>query len=669
MWRAEKERASQAVITSAGTTAALDACPVRLLGLNGLSGGAPASARVYKLSDRTIHEDDAEISYRTSAGRDLVTYTGSVSVAAIPAARFVLRFLVQDDRLTITCEFDEECEGFELMGITVPLISASASAGGSLVIPSDGGRMVDVAASEPGEHLQRATCSEMPLVAMLRQGDTAALLELGSLDDNIISSVSEENGEKQAALSVKFTHRYGPRNLDIPTFKVTNRSESFITLFEPRGRHWWVEGAKILRRKVMTSIPPLYDGALVYKIKLDEPDFDETQYQTFDEGVDVVRRVSNYTAGGRQVAYLNGWQWHGHDTGYPDVFTVNERLGGIERFRQALKAGEQYNAVVSFHDNYDDAYIDSPAWEDEIIATDENGRPKTGGVWGGGQAYIISPHKYIDRARERIRRTVEMYGVGRSVHVDVFSVVPDRYDFDPDNPAGFARSTEAKNYILRAFRELGLDMTSEGICPAFVGSINYGWHFPDTDDVSFSAEEQIPLLPFIYHGRTIGAGGVDDDRHLLKHLLWGLTFSMDFRKDTAMADLMERYYLITVPYFQLASRTMQSYETDGDWLTVRYDGQSYVRVNYERNCYEVVVDGRAIATDFTVTSPLPQSGWVIYSREGGEVRMPLPDDVESVDVALLGEERPRPFADFSFANGTVRLNAEARRPYHITRRS
>jgi len=36
-----------------------------------------------------------------------------------------------------------------------------------------------------------------------------------------------------------------------------------LTVFEAKGQHWWVDGAKIARRKVETSIPPLYDGAVV----------------------------------------------------------------------------------------------------------------------------------------------------------------------------------------------------------------------------------------------------------------------------------------------------------------------------------------------------------------------------------------------------------------------
>lgn len=629
-----------------------------------ISGSAAASARVLRLSDKAYFDDQIDISWTASSGGNFVSYLGNVSLHGRPAAQIVLRYLVQEDRLTITCEFREEYKGYQLMSVFVPLVSAAEDA--ALAIPTRGGRLVDVAACEPHQHTQRGTNQEMPLVAMIKQRNAAALLELASLDDNIVSAVAEDGSGKHAELAVRFTHRYGPQNPELPTFRVTNRSEAFLTMFEATGPHWWTTGARMLRNKVYTSIPPLYDGAVIYKIKCDQPDFDETQYITFDEAIDIVRKVHNYTAGGRQIVYLNGWQWYGHDTGYPDVFTVNERLGGLEKFKQALKSGEQYNAVISFHDNYDDAYTNSPAWEDDIIATDEHGKPKTGGVWGGGQAYIISPHKYIERARKRIQRTVEMYGVDKTIHVDVFSVVPDRYDFDPDNPAGFARSAEAKNYIARAFREQGLDMTSEGICSAFVGNINFGWHFPDSDGRVFPAEEQIPLLPFIYHGHIIGAGGINnDDRHLLKHLLWGLGFCMDVRKSTNLADCIEKYYLVYVPFFQLAHRTMQAYESANGTLTVHYDPGSFVRVNVESNEYEIVVDGTTVARNYTVTCPLPQGGWTIYSRTGGPMEMHLPVDTRNVEVSVLSENEPQPFSEFKIRDCKLKLQAVARTPYHV----
>lgn len=654
------------IIESDAVHATLDAGSPRLIDLNAIRGSSLAHAQALDLSDGSRHDTDLAATYAVSCGRNSAIYSAKAMLEGRPAVEYVLRFLAQNDRLTITCEFGEEDDGFQLMAVTVPLISVNAG-DGSLALPIHGGRMVDIASSEPGEYVQRGTCRDLPLAAMLYRTDlaTAALVELGSLDDNVVSSVQDGPGGRTATLSVRFTHRYGPQNPDVPTFRVTNRSDAFVTLFHAEGKHWWTNGARMLRERVRTSIPPLYDGAVIYKIKLDQPDFPEDEFTTFDQAIDRIRQIHNLTAGGRQIAYLNGWQHRGHDTGYPDVFTVNERVGGIDGLRRAIAAGPELNAVVSVHDNYDDAYSDSPAWDPDIIATDENGRPKAGGVWGGGQAYIISPHKYVDKARDRIRETAEMYGLSKTIHVDVFSVVPDRYDFDPANPAGFARSAEAKNYMIRAFRELGLDMTSEGICSAFVGNVNYGWHFPDSSDRVFSAEEEIPLLPFIYHGRVIGAGGVNDDRHLLKHLLWGLSFCADIRKKTDIRSFIDLYYLLYVPFFQLASRTMRSYESDGPVCTVRYDGNTSVTVNYDSNTYEAVVDGVTVARDFTTTCPLPHGGIAAYSRLGGELKVAVSADTGCMRVYMLTGDGRQEITGFPTSGQSIVLDAAPSTPYLI----
>jgi len=97
---------------------------------------------------------------------------------------------------------------------------------------------------------------------------------------------------------------------------------------------------------------------------------------------------------------------------------------------------------VSFHDNFDDAYRDSPAWDETVIARDERGELRARGV-AGGQSYILAPAKYARKAGlERVRRTVERLAVRDTYHIDVLSAVPMRRDHDaasrraPPPPAG-----------------------------------------------------------------------------------------------------------------------------------------------------------------------------------------------------------------------------------------
>ena len=110
---------------------------------------------------------------------------------------------------------------------------------------------------------------------------------------------------------------------------------------------------------------------------------------------------------------------------------------------------------------------------------------------------------------------------------------------------------------------------------------------------------------------------------------------------------------------------MQGYESDRGVLTVHYDGDSYAQVNYTGNTYEVVVDGVTVAKDFVTTAPMPQGGWVIYSRGGGQTPMTLPKGVRDVEVMVLSEGEPETFSDFTLESDGITLNAKPGVPYYV----
>ena len=76
------------------------------------------------------------------------------------------------------------------------------------------------------------------------------------------------------------------------------------------------------------------------------------------------------------MVFLCGWQHDGPDTGYPDVFTVNSQAGSLEELNRCIEEAKKYNAVLTFHDNYDDCY-DNEYFDPEIAALDWNGNYMT----------------------------------------------------------------------------------------------------------------------------------------------------------------------------------------------------------------------------------------------------------------------------------------------------
>ena len=95
----------------------------------------------------------------------------------------------------------------------------------------------------------------------------------------------------------------------------------------------WIEAAKWLRQGISGSPNPLYQDTYIYKIFCDSPGAGD--YTTFEDALSVIRRVHQLAPWLKQVVYLVGWQYRGHDTGYPATDQINRRLGGIEGLRRA----------------------------------------------------------------------------------------------------------------------------------------------------------------------------------------------------------------------------------------------------------------------------------------------------------------------------------------------
>jgi hypothetical protein len=115
-----------------------------------------------------------------------------------------------------------------------------------------------------------------------------------------------------------------------------------------------------------------YHQSLVYKVmNACKPDH---VYQTFEQTLDIIRRTHHLTRGVKQIVYLTGWQYDGHDSKYPAWFEVNPRLArpGEAPLDSLLwlvrEAREKYNTVVSVHINMCDAYDNSPLWQDYVQA-------------------------------------------------------------------------------------------------------------------------------------------------------------------------------------------------------------------------------------------------------------------------------------------------------------
>ncbi|MBI2297855.1 MAG: hypothetical protein HYU66_02685 [Armatimonadetes bacterium] len=608
----------------------------------------PAETRPYALA------------WSLHAERDRAVYHAVVSAAGQAALEFDLTLSADRDRAALTVDRIRESGSCQLLAVRASRLVAARD-GARLALPVSAGRLVDPARAVDGERTFGMDWFTQMLAGVVHDRQLLATLEVPGVDNRVAAGVVVGWATLGAWLELRAATPPAT-----PTLRLAERATVRLRFAAPQAPDW-TAGARLLREEVKAVPPKLYDHTVIYKIFCDSPG--AAQFTTFDQALDLVRHFGHLSDGAPQVAYLVGFQHHGHDTGYPDVFTVNERLGGLARLKAVMTEAEQLNAVVSFHDNYDDAYEQSPAWDPGIIARDPQGNLQKGGVWAGGQSYILAFHKYgFGPGLERVQRTLAMYPIRRTYHIDVLSAVPCRRSYSAAEPESGEASLAGKVSVVREFNRHGIDVTSEGFCAPFVGVIGHAWHLMRSRDEVFAGEERIPFVPFVYRGHATWGGASPAPQELPDALLYGCTFSADFTRFTPLRSITDAYYLLQVPFDLLRRREMTGYHAVGGVRRAEYGRDSYVEVTPDGG-HRVVVDGRVVLSDGVCFAPRwDGKAWLAYARDGGEVNVAAPPgwrDGREVEVVALTPDGPGETRRIQVAGGRVAFAAEAGTPYRV----
>jgi hypothetical protein len=397
-----------------------------------------------------------------------------------------------------------------------------------------------------------------------------------------------------------------------------------------------------------------------------------TYVHTFGEISEQVREMSNILDGMPQVSYIAGFEEGGFDNSYPYVFNTDQRAGTVEDLKNCIKDGRKYNAIVGLHDNYDDMPL-TKYYDPVIVSKDENGEPWLGWIWPSGLSHIVSPYKYVHTGlmQERVKKTIELYGIKASHHLDVLTSEPLRYDFDPAYPASADKSFKSKLEIIAEFNKYGVDITSESLTHPFVGHIGHAlWPREDRNSELFKGDQYIPLVPFIYHG-TIGyCGSAANDNELLWNLIRANKY---FPSEDGITDKdIMSIYIQHIPVELFYNKKMESLIQDGETTKVVYDEKSYIQVNFKDKTYEVVCDGELIAKDWTTFTPGFSAGtYLAFSRDGGKLEYPLPsifrNSVE-LNATTLTREGDGIELPCQIVNGNIILNMSKGVPVRISKR-
>lgn len=648
---------------------------------------------IYRQAE-AVAMDQTEITYTSapSGSGQGVRYHAEVHHEGTSAVAFDLSYTLTDEGLTIGLDRVVEHEGYYLIHVVLPglLTVSTEEDGAKLAISADSGRLIDVAQASLREYEYEIDWLNAILQALVYHSHVLGVLDTESIENHGIASVFEHGGSKYGSLSMKLMHRlkeydlheFGPViPVEDPQYllKVQETTEVMVSIvgdFDEDGEVSWVDGTKVLRERVDATPNPYYKDKAFVRAFVDRPptsrDPTGTREElTFDEVLERIKQFAAQTDSAAYVLYLLGWQYTGHDSGYPAVDKVNENLGGYDGLVRLIDEARKYNVTVTFHDNYDDAYEDSPAWDPDVICRDAQGSLMTGGVWEERPSYLISSYKYaVKSGLDRARSTLDQYPVKDAYFIDVLAGGYNggrKYDFNPESPAGAVKNFEGKLMIIREFNKRGIDVATEDFTGFWVGHVGSFGNIIAFDSVYFANEARIPLIPFIYHGKTSYGMKISGQSENLMRFLYGQR-GESFTNRRSVFDPHE-YILDALPKMKLYGKAMTSYQKEGDFERVVYEDGSVVEVNLLADSYRVTLgDGRVIAENYTSFVPVEENVYFACSRDGGVLRYALDSDwadSSRIRVLKMKADGMRDEVAFSTVGGNIEFTAEPNAPYKV----
>jgi hypothetical protein len=352
------------------------------------------------------------------------------------------------------------------------------------------------------------------------------------------------------------------------------------------------------------------------------------------------------------------------------VAEVNKRLGGFDAFVKLQQDAREMNATVSFSDNFDDAYLSSPAWDSTLIARRPDGELWESRNWTGENSYIIGLAKYMEGpGPERIKYTADRYKIRDTYLIDVLSYYAIRNDWDRDRPASGVKNLEARYKVIEEFKKRGLDVVSEELRYATLGKISVSDNGPAGEESPFGGEP-IPLVATIYRKSAIwGMRGQPWKKQpeLYSFFYNGHEFPWIPQQDweRRMAGF---YYGVLVPWYQVHYKNIEAFLRDGDRTVLTLEGNSKIDLDWKSDQYSVTVGGVEVAKDGDTFCPIGQDRVAFYSRSAKTLSAALPDgwDANAVVAVALSTEKTEA-ATVAARDGKLMVKAEPEHPVMVFR--
>ena len=404
---------------------------------------------------------------------------------------------------------------------------------------------------------------------------------------------------------------------------------------------------------------------------------------TFAQTLNIIRTVSRVTGNAKQYVVLVGWQFSGHDTGYPALNQVNKRAGGLSGLHELIANARRYNATIVYHINVNDAYQRSPLFDRSVLQLNRDGEPY---IWsfqfkGAPPDYRISNTKQFLSGyfQKRVQAMLDLVPVKDVIQLDTFR--NSDISFGPGEDIGIAAESTYGAKILDWFRERGIAASIEGADDAYFGTVERTLHRNIED----------PFLLLMMHGKIYG-GGHYPAEELGQVLGWSVDTSYALREQAVIGTTLKAVSEDQIADDYYLGNVTQSYLTRKNliWIGVEKDG---VREVKGTSSSIVPVDSIARFSDGTISKMTHDGYWtvldqgvptvdgqrrmlpmsdreiIVYSVESGIRQWKLPPGWKGakISVSQIGVKPSPATAVLVSPDATVSLSTLGRRAYMLER--
>ncbi len=633
-----------------------------------------------------VMESRTRVTYDVLPSDNQVSYHAKIDYNNAVAIEFNLIYILKENGIEIKFDNVLEHPNFYLLNVQLPdlLTVKSDENHAKLVIPADAGRLIDIESASIKSYEYEIDWLNPILTGFAYNSKVIGIIDSKSIENHSIVSIDERRGIRYGSFSAKLIHRLNEYNLHEfgtiipvtdPKYLLNVQDSCSVTVtftgdYDKDGQVSWVDGSKLFREEIEAVPNPYYKDKSFIRVFLSRRGSTDENV-TFDEVLEKIKAFALQTDSAAYVVYLLGWQYKGHDTGYPSVDKVNEDLGGYDKLVNLIKEAKKYNVNVTFYDNYDDSYPINPGWDPDVICRDPTGNLMRGGAWDGEQSYLISSYKYaVKSGLNRVRFTLDRYPVKEAYFIDVLAggyKGGRKYDFNPKSPAGAIKNFEGKLMLINEFNKRGIDVATEDFTGFFVGHVGTFGDIIAFDNVYFNGEEQIPLIPFIYHGKTSFGMKISNQSLNVRTFLYGQRAQEITFKNSDFT--VSNYILDALPKQKLYGKSMKSYERYGDLERVTYEDGIVVETNAKEDKYSLrLEDGLLIAKDYTSFAPIDKNVFLACSRTGGLISYRIPNDwknAKKIMVYKVMMDGSLNHIDSSIKSYNLEFNAEPDAPYKV----